>query len=73
MCINKPITIGKNCWIGAGTIILGGVTIGDGTTIGAGSVVTQRHSGGRRGRGQPLPRDPPGRRQATIRKAANAA
>jgi len=41
MCINKPITIGKHCWIGAGTIIVGGVTIGDGTTIGAGSVVTK--------------------------------
>ena len=39
--INKPITIGKDCWIGAGAIILGGVTIGDGTTIGAGSVVTR--------------------------------
>lgn len=38
---NKPITVGKNCWIGAGAIILGGVTIGDGTTIGAGSVVTR--------------------------------
>lgn len=40
-CINKPITIGKDCWIGAGAIIMGGVTIGDGTTIGAGSVVTR--------------------------------
>jgi maltose O-acetyltransferase len=40
-CINKPITIGRDCWIGAGAIILGGVTIGDGTTIGAGSVVTR--------------------------------
>ena len=40
-CINKPITIGKDCWIGAGSIILGGVSIGDGTTIGAGSVVTR--------------------------------
>jgi maltose O-acetyltransferase len=39
--INRPITIGKNCWIGAGAIILGGVTIGDGATIGAGSVVTK--------------------------------
>lgn len=39
--INKPITIGKDCWIGAGALILGGVTIGDGTTIGAGSVVTK--------------------------------
>lgn len=40
-CINRPITVGKNCWIGAGTIIVGGVTIGDNTTIGAGSVVTR--------------------------------
>lgn len=39
--INKPITVGRNCWIGAGSIIVGGVTIGDGTTIGAGSVVTR--------------------------------
>jgi acetyltransferase-like isoleucine patch superfamily enzyme len=40
-CLNKPITIGRDCWIGAGAIILGGVTIGDGSTIGAGSVVTR--------------------------------
>ena len=40
-CINKPITVGRDCWIGAGAIILGGVSIGDGTTIGAGSVVTR--------------------------------
>lgn len=36
-----PVTIGKNVWIGGGSIILPGVTIGDGTTIGAGSVVTK--------------------------------
>lgn len=38
---NMPIHIGKNCWIGAGTLILPGVTIGDNTVIGAGSVVTK--------------------------------
>lgn len=38
---NAPVTIGKNCWIGAGVIILPGVTIGDNTVIGAGSVVTK--------------------------------
>lgn len=37
----QPVTIGKNVWIGGGSIILPGVTIGDGTTIGAGSVVTR--------------------------------
>ncbi len=37
---NIPVHIGRNCWIGAGAIILPGVTIGDNTVIGAGSVVT---------------------------------
>ena len=36
-----PVTIGRNVWIGGGSIILPGVTIGDGSTIGAGSVVTR--------------------------------
>jgi maltose O-acetyltransferase len=36
-----PVTIGRNVWIGGGSIILPGVTIGDETTIGAGSVVTK--------------------------------
>lgn len=38
---NMPVRIGKNCWIGAGVIILPGVTIGDNTVVGAGSVVTK--------------------------------
>ncbi len=38
---NMPVTIGKNCWIGAGALIMPGVTIGDNTVIGAGSVVTK--------------------------------
>ncbi len=37
--IAKPITIGNNVWIGAGSTILAGVEIGDNTVIGAGSVV----------------------------------
>ena len=36
---NMPVRIGRNCWIGAGAIILPGVTIGDNTVVGAGSVV----------------------------------
>ncbi len=36
----RPVTIGKNAWIGGGAIILPGVTIGDDAVIGAGSVVT---------------------------------
>ncbi|MGN1316991.1 MAG: sugar O-acetyltransferase [Acutalibacteraceae bacterium] len=38
---NMPVHIGKNCWIGAGALIMPGVTIGDNTVIGAGSVVTK--------------------------------
>ena len=38
---NAPVKIGKNCWVGAGAIIIPGVTIGDNTVIGAGSVVTK--------------------------------
>ena len=38
---NMPVTVGKNCWLGAGVIVMPGVTIGDNTVIGAGSVVTR--------------------------------
>lgn len=38
---NMSVHIGKNCWIGAGAVILPGVTIGDNTVIGAGSIVTK--------------------------------
>ena len=38
---NLPVRIGRNCWLGAGTVVLPGVTIGDNTVIGAGSVVTK--------------------------------
>jgi len=38
---NMPIHIGKNCWLGAGVIVMPGVSIGDNTVIGAGSIVTR--------------------------------
>ncbi|WP_211089269.1 MULTISPECIES: sugar O-acetyltransferase [Lactobacillaceae] len=38
---NMPVHIGRNCWLGAGVIVLPGITIGDNVVIGAGSVVTK--------------------------------
>ena len=38
---NAPVRIGRNCWLGAGVVVLPGVTIGDNTVVGAGSVVTK--------------------------------
>lgn len=38
---NMPVHIGKNCWLGAGVIVLPGVSIGNNVVVGAGSVVTK--------------------------------
>lgn len=38
---DRPVTIGHDAWIGAGSVVLRGVTIGEGAIIGAGSVVTK--------------------------------
>lgn len=43
----KPVTIGRNVWIGGGALVLPGVTIGDDAVIGAGSVVTRDVGAGR--------------------------
>lgn len=37
----QPTFIGKDCWIGARSIIIAGVRIGDGVIVAAGSVVTR--------------------------------
>lgn len=39
--IHRDIKIGRNCFIGANSIILPGVTIGDEVVVAAGSVVTK--------------------------------
>ncbi|MHB8959828.1 MAG: acyltransferase [Candidatus Limnocylindrales bacterium] len=39
--IRAPVTIEDDCWIGAGSTILGGVRIGHGVVVGAGTVVTR--------------------------------
>lgn len=38
---NASVHIGKNCWIGAGVVIVPGITIGDNVVVGAGSIVTK--------------------------------
>lgn len=40
----KPIVIGKNCWIGANAVILPGVELGDNVIVGAGAIVTKSFS-----------------------------
>lgn len=42
--IKKPVSIGKDVWIGAGAIIIPGVTISDHAIVAAGSVVTKNVS-----------------------------
>ena len=37
----KPVHIGRNAWIGAGSTILPGVTVGENAVVGAASVVTR--------------------------------
>lgn len=37
----KPVTLGRNLWIGTGVVVCPGVTIGDDTIVGAGSVVVR--------------------------------
>ncbi|MEO0702118.1 MAG: sugar O-acetyltransferase [Pseudomonadota bacterium] len=37
----KPVTIGRNAWIGGNVMILPGVTVGNNAIIGAGAVVTR--------------------------------
>lgn len=42
----SSIVIGKNCWIGAGTIILRDTVIGDDCVIGAGCVIKGKYPKG---------------------------
>ncbi len=53
MEFGKPVTIGRNVWIGGGALVLPGVTIGDDAVIGAGSVVTRDVGAGRTVIGNP--------------------
>lgn len=42
----RPVTIGRGCWIGAGSIVLPGTTLDDGCVVGAGSVLHGHYGGG---------------------------
>jgi len=39
--LGGPVTIGEDCWLGTGAIVLPGVNIGKGSIIGAGAVVSR--------------------------------
>jgi acetyltransferase-like isoleucine patch superfamily enzyme len=49
----RPVTIGRNVWMGAHASVLKGVAIGDGATIGAGAVVTRDVAAGATVAGNP--------------------
>lgn len=51
--LGRPVSIGRNVWIGGGALILPGVRIGDDAVVGAGSVVTRDVAPGARMRGNP--------------------
>ena len=37
---NMPVHIGRNCWFGAGAIVLPGITIGDNVVVGGNAFLT---------------------------------
>lgn len=49
----RPVTIGRNVWIGGGALILPGITVGDDAIVGAGSVVTRDVAAGATVAGNP--------------------
>lgn len=51
--LGRPISVGRNVWIGSGALLLPGVDIGDDAIVGAGSVVTRDVPGGATVMGNP--------------------
>ena len=44
--LSAPVEIGKNCWIGANTVILRGTKLGDDCVVGAGCVIKGEYPAG---------------------------
>jgi acetyltransferase-like isoleucine patch superfamily enzyme len=39
----EPVVVGRGCWLGAGSVLLGGTMLGDGCTVGPNAVVKGRY------------------------------
>lgn len=44
--LSAPVEIGKNCWIGANTVVLRGTKLGDNCVVGAGCVIKGEYPAG---------------------------
>lgn len=51
--LGRPVSIGRNVWIGSGALILPGISISDDAIVGAGSVVTRNVPAGATVMGNP--------------------
>jgi len=49
----KKVNIGRDCYFGTGSVVLGGVSVGDGAIIGAGSIVIKNIPAGEVWAGNP--------------------